>query len=150
MAGDSSSSQRTAELGKLALASLKKASTQADYSHAADLFSDAIAIQTRAFLFFGRGKCFLALHQYQRALFDFSMSIRLESNTTSTNSNVAKNIAYRGFCYRSLGRLGEALKDYKEAIRLGGDGAGGYYYERTVVYYDLLDFPNAIEDLQSR
>ena len=68
------------DVGRQALALLRKAGTYADYETCASLFTDAIALNnSKALYYFSRGKCFLALHQYQRALFDFSMALRLES-----------------------------------------------------------------------
>ena len=58
------------------------------------------------------------------------MAIRLDS---STGNNVAKHIGHRGYCYRSLGRLQEALKDYNEAIRISQSENAQYYYERALV-----------------
>jgi len=127
-----------------ALALLKKAQTPQDYQVCVNLFTDAIAGNaSKSTHFFSRGKCFLALHQYQRALFDFSMAIRLDSGG---GNNVAKHIGYRGYCYRSLGRLQESLKDYNEAIRIGQGDNAQYYYERALVYYDLEEYENCISD----
>lgn len=75
---------------------------------------------------------------------------------TCGQTGVAKHLGYRGYCYRSLGRLQEALKDYNEAIRLSDTATQGknaakdaraaadaetpgvtnnaqYYYERALV-----------------
>ncbi len=58
------------EVGRQALAMLKKAGTVKEYERCATLFTDAISMNpNKANYYFSRGKCFLALHQYQRALF---------------------------------------------------------------------------------
>ena len=63
-----------------------QASTFAEFETCSQLFTDAISLNSgKAAYYFSRGKCFLALHQYQRALFDFSMAIRLDAGL-GTNS----------------------------------------------------------------
>lgn len=123
----------------------------AEYEICAQTFAEAIALRpNHAQYYQARGRCFIAMHQYQRALADFSMCVRLDPSS-------ARHFGQRGQCYRRLGRVEEALHDYDEALRLEnskhlkdpGEGrqAAEYHYERALVHVDLEQYDKAIEGL---
>ncbi|CAJ1418378.1 unnamed protein product [Effrenium voratum] len=130
---------------------LKKAQAPAEYEACAQLFSEAISLRpNHAQYYQARGRCYLAVQQYLRALADFGMCCRLEPGT-------ARHFGHRGLCFRRLGRVEEALRDYDEALRLERAKAdkdpseahqrqaAEYYFERALVHIDLEQYDRAIE-----
>lgn len=123
----------------------------AEYESCAQLFSEAISLRpNHAQYYQARGRCFLAVQQYSRALADFGMCCRLDEHT-------ARHFGHRGLCFRRLGRVEEALRDYDEALRLERAKAekdpsethqrqaAEYYFERALVHIDLEQYDKAIE-----
>ncbi|CAL1153094.1 unnamed protein product [Cladocopium goreaui] len=123
----------------------------AEYEACAQLFSEAISLRANHAQYYqARGRCFLALQQYARALADFGMCCRLDEHT-------ARHFGHRGLCFRRLGRVEEALRDYDEALRLERAKAekdpsethqrqaAEYYFERALVHIDLEQYEKAIE-----
>lgn len=123
----------------------------AEYEACAQLFSEAISLRANHAQYYqARGRCFLALQQYARALADFGMCCRLDEHT-------ARHFGHRGLCFRRLGRVEEALRDYDEALRLERvkaekdpsethqRQAAEYYFERALVHIDLEQYEKAIE-----
>jgi len=136
--------KQAAELAKQGQAMLKKAETTADFEKCAQVFTDAISIRPdrpRPNYYFSRGRCFASMGHFQRALFDFSMAIRLDP----AGPGVAKHYGNRGFCFRKLGRIEEALEDYNDALAYEKENAQ-HYYERALVFDDLEDYEAAIAD----
>lgn len=141
-------SKHAADLLRLGQAQFRKAqASQGDdavaaYEECAKTIGEAIAAKpSEAKCFALRGRCFLALQQYQRALSDFSMAIRFEST-------VAKHFGLRGLCFKRLGRVEEALRDYEDAIgKCGRDDKdlANLLFERALVHIDLEQYDKAIE-----
>ena len=87
---------------------MSKASTKEEYEIAAQHFTDAIAIRPdrpRPMYYFNRGKCFSYMGHFQRALFDYSMAIRLDP----AGVGVAKHYGNRGLL-SNLAALHQACK----------------------------------------
>ncbi len=61
----------------------------------------------------------------------------------------ARTFALRGRIYRNLEQYAESIADLNQAIAIGsGDVAAldGFYYQRSVTYYDMGDYESAISD----
>lgn len=56
-----------------------------------------------------RGICYQKLHQYPKAVEDFTQEITL--------SNCPTSYFIRGYCYDSMGELELAIKDYSAALQ---------------------------------
>jgi tetratricopeptide (TPR) repeat protein len=56
-----------------------------------------------------RGVCFERIHEYNKAVEDFTEEINL--------SNCSTSYFIRGYCYDSMGELELALKDYSAALQ---------------------------------
>ncbi|CAE7275041.1 TTC6 [Symbiodinium pilosum] len=122
-----------------------------EYDACAQLFTEAISLRPHHAQYYqARGRCYIAVQQYLRALGDFVVCCRIEPG-------IARHFAHRGQCFRRLGRVEEALKDYDEALRLERikaekdpsethqRQAAEYYFERALVHIDLEQYDKAIE-----
>ncbi|KAF4721449.1 hypothetical protein FOZ62_029423, partial [Perkinsus olseni] len=76
---------------------------------------------------------------FQRALFDYSMTIRLEPTAS-------KHYGCRAECFKKLGRVADCLKDYTEAVR-HEKGGGRYIFERAMVHFEVGDHSAAAQDI---
>ena len=56
-----------------------------------------------------RGICYERIHEYSKAIQDFTQEINL--------SNCSSSYFIRGYCYDSLGELELAIKDYSAALQ---------------------------------
>jgi tetratricopeptide (TPR) repeat protein len=149
--------KQAAEVFRQGQAQLKRAQmaegeqAQAELEACAGVLTEAIALRPGNALYYQtRGRCFLAMQQYQRALADFSMCVRIDPSTS-------RHFGQRGLCFRRLGRVEEALSDYDDALaleKLRPDGNSGdthwrqaadYYFERALVHMDLEIYEKAIE-----
>jgi tetratricopeptide (TPR) repeat protein len=63
--------------------------------------------------FFLRGKCYYHMGDFQRALFDFSVAIRIEEDNKKKDQGSKKDLAeyynFAGVQHYELGQLDEAL-----------------------------------------
>ena len=128
------------ELVKQALAVCKRATKDSEYSEAISLVT--VCIQNKpdsAILYSHRAKSYLGLNQFQRALFDYSMAIRLEPSC-------GRNYAARGACFKKLGRIVEALRDFSDAIKYEKENQALYFFERGLVHYEQESYETAISD----
>eukprot|EP00920_Eleutheroschizon_duboscqi_P005572 GHVT01013090.1.p1 GENE.GHVT01013090.1~~GHVT01013090.1.p1 ORF type:complete len:542 (-),score=41.27 GHVT01013090.1:1187-2812(-) len=79
------------------------------------LLAEAITLRPdRPQFYLIRGKCYCTLGLYQRALYDFSMALRLDSSSSAS----PRYFVGRAHCLRKLGRLSEALADCTEGLRV--------------------------------
>ncbi|CAE7298236.1 SEC [Symbiodinium natans] len=154
---EKSKQKQAAELFRQGQQQLRKAQAAvgdqavAEYDACSQLFTEAISLRPHHAQYYqARGRCYIAVQQYLRALGDFVVCCRLEPG-------IARHFAHRGQCFRRLGRVDEALKDYDEALRLERlkaekdpsethqRQAAEYYFERALVHIDLELYDKAIE-----
>ena len=57
-----------------------------------------------------RGICYQKIHEYQKAVNDFSEEIKLSPSCPTS-------YFIRGYCYDSMGELELAIKDYSAALQ---------------------------------
>ena len=60
------------------------------------------------------------------------MAIRIDNDSAVFYGN-------RGVCYRKLGRVSEAIRDYSRAVELEPENTV-FHYNRAVAYCDQLDY----------
>ncbi|KAL0217372.1 hypothetical protein RCL1_007953 [Eukaryota sp. TZLM3-RCL] len=92
----------------------------ADYTQAISCFSRAISlVPSSSKYFFARGHCWRLQNDLLRAVFDYTMAIRIESDLHSKPApEMGSYHAYRGIAFRKLGRIEEAILDQTLAIKL--------------------------------
>eukprot|EP00792_Barthelona_sp_PAP020_P000450 TRINITY_DN1071_c0_g1_i1.p1 TRINITY_DN1071_c0_g1~~TRINITY_DN1071_c0_g1_i1.p1 ORF type:complete len:662 (-),score=141.06 TRINITY_DN1071_c0_g1_i1:77-2062(-) len=109
-----------------------------DYHSAIDHLSHAINCRSGfAKYFFARGNCKRLIKDFTGAIFDYSMTIKIDPS-------LAIAYGYRGICFRRCLRLDEALSDFSEALKL--DPCESHAHNRGLVYSDLELYVRAIED----
>ena len=92
---------------------------------------------TNSKAFFCRGKCYYHMGDFQRALYDFSVAIRIEEEKRVKDPNYKKeNLAeyynFAGVQHFELGQLEDALQHYELAID-NDKQKGMYHYNRGLV-----------------
>ncbi len=101
-----------------------------------------------------RGRCFQSLFDYQRALYDFTMAIKIDEKSSDlivqaqhfSNFFAFKIlIDFAGQCHQELGQLEEALKHFEIAVKKDPTN-GNYYYNRALIKSKLEKLEPAIED----
>ncbi|MCC7302902.1 MAG: tetratricopeptide repeat protein [Bacteroidia bacterium] len=80
----------------------------------------------------------LALKQYESALNDFHLAVKL-------NPDSASYYMYRGQCYYGMGKFNEAMLDFTRAIDRNPNKAE-YFYHRGLAYYSQEKHKLAFED----
>ncbi|KAF4653777.1 hypothetical protein FOZ61_008696 [Perkinsus olseni] len=133
--------KKALELAKNAAPLLKGSSTSsADREQGIALLTEAITLAPDKAAFYSlRGKAFAHAGMFQRALFDYSMTIRLEPTA-------AKHYGCRAECFKKLGRVADCLKDHTEAVR-HEKGGGRYIFERAMIYFEVGDYSAAAQDI---
>ena len=82
---------------------------------------------------------------FQRALYDFSVAIKISKDLGEPNDTLALHYNYAGVQHYELGQLDEALKHYDLAVKK--DPSTGYFlYNRGLVKSRLNDVKGAIDD----
>lgn len=94
--------------------------------------------QTHARYHADRGNAFMAIGQYQKAMYDFGTAIRFDENQPQYFAN-------RGNCMMMLNQINDALAEFEKAIQLKSSD-GMYYFNRGLVHARLMNYNNAIQD----
>ena len=95
-----------------------------------------------------RGQCYNQMGDFQRALYDFSLAIRIAKDKKKERENdgdLAKYYNSAGFMHYELAQYDEAQKHYDMAIRTGAEAS--HYYNSGLCKMALDKIPEAIEDL---
>lgn len=103
--------------------------------------------------FYLRGTCYNIMGDFQRALFDFSVAIRIakeqsekeKGNDSVTNKMIAEYLNMAGVQHQELGQLDEALEHFNAAIGKDKE-VGSYYFNRGIVYSRKNEVESAIRD----
>ena len=82
---------------------------------------------------------------FQRALYDYSVAIKMAKEEKEDNSILADYYCMAGVQHYELGQLDEALKHYDMAIEKNS-GEGKYFYNRGIVHSRLDKIEKAIDD----
>lgn len=89
---------------------------------------------------------------FQRALFDFSVAIRIVEDQKSKEPNWKQNLAeyynFAGVQHYELGQLDEALQHYELAVEYHKQN-GMYHYNKGLVKSRLDDVEAAIKSYES-
>ena len=89
-------------------------------------------------LYWGRGRAYEKLNEFQTAIQDYSKAIKL-------NNNFTEALASRAVLHVRAAQPKKALEDYNQIIQNQQDAAA-YYSERAKVKVSLNDFKGALED----
>ena len=108
----------------------------AAFTRAAD--SDGISTKNLAIALSNRGKSYEALHDYDRAVEDYTRSIALQPENPTIYYN-------RGNARAQWGNLEQAISDYDKAVELKPDYAVAYF-NRGYVYNRLGYLDKAVQD----
>ncbi len=101
------------------------------------------ASNSRAFYY--RGQCYNLMGDFQRALYDFSVAIKISKEKKESEETIALNYNYAGVQHYELGQLDEALKHYDLAVSY--DSSKGYFwYNRGLVKSRLDKVEDAVVD----
>jgi tetratricopeptide (TPR) repeat protein len=92
-----------------------------------------------------RGYAYLHLKDYQKAIKDFDMAIRIGGGGSSSEAHHYHY--YRGLTYSELGDIQQAIKDYDMAIWLR-PGFGLAYSARSLAYSNLGDWQKSMRDTE--
>lgn len=111
------------------------AEAAADYTQALAFY---LPDKARASAYYNRGIVFEDLHDYQKALADYSSAIGLSPKKVECYNN-------RGNVYDLLGDHDKAMADYREAIRLDPNDITAYV-NRAARYYQKQQFDLALSD----
>ena len=106
--------------------------------------------------YYKRGKCYMMMHDYKRALYDFSAAILNETRSYQKqpyNQGVkqeggnARFYMCGGQCNYYLGQYEEALAHYEIAKSKDKDGLSGeILYNKGLANASLMKYEEAIED----
>jgi len=115
-----------------------------------------------AMAYFQRGNCYMMMHDYKRALYDFSAAILSETRYTGKNSELdkVKSVGlptfymYGGQCNYYLGQYEEALAHYEIALNKqnskenkgDNDIKSKIFYNRGLANASLNKYQDAIND----
>jgi len=88
-----------------------------------------------------RGYCYYRMVQYEEALADFKMTLKLGSKFSEIS------YYYMGNTYHRMGNYEEAIRSFTKAIEINPEEAD-YYYDRGSSYYDLKLFEKAEADFK--
>lgn len=67
--------------------------------------------------FYYRGQCYNLMGDFQRALYDFSVAIKISKDKDEPKETLALHYNYAGVQHYELGQLDEALKHYDLAVK---------------------------------
>lgn len=74
-----------------------------------------------------RGRCYMAMQEYKRGLYDFSAAIRAEqkkeNRDVKSDENLSEFYLYAGQCNHMLGQFEEAILHYNFAYEKNKDSA---------------------------
>ena len=107
--------------------------------------------------YFKRGKCYMMMHDYKRALYDFSAAILNETRSYNKQQGFtqikqeggnAQFYMHGGQCNYYLGQYEEALAHYEIAKNKTSDNqlAGLICYNKGLADASLMKYQNAIDD----
>lgn len=85
------------------------------------------------------------LGDFQRALYDFTMAIKLDATNGAEQEQQAQHYAFAGQCHQELGQMEEALKHYEIAVKKDQHNSD-HYYNRALVKSKLDKLEEAIAD----
>jgi tetratricopeptide (TPR) repeat protein len=114
-----------------------------DYIRAVQIYSRALSDASltpynRALAHDGRGAAYFQLKQYDRAISDYTVAIKLQPDCAPCYNN-------RGMAYGAKDLADAAIIDFNDAIHLAPKDFNGYF-NRGNVYYGKNDFDHAIAD----
>mmetsp|Transcript_6828 Transcript_6828/g.11526 ORF Transcript_6828/g.11526 Transcript_6828/m.11526 type:complete len:332 (+) Transcript_6828:127-1122(+) len=92
-----------------------------------------------------RGQCYNQMGDFQRALFDFSIAIRIAREKDEDPKTLSEYYNYAGVQHYELGQLEEALNHYNLAVN-NYQQDGQYFYNRALVKSRLDKVEEAIQD----
>ena len=113
-----------------------------------------------AMAYYKRGKCYMMMHDYKRALYDFSAAILNETRSASLQMSRFSSVKDEGGnarfymcggqCNYYLGQYEEALAHYEIALskdaKNKGSLSGEIYYNKGLANASLMRYDAAIED----
>ena len=96
-----------------------------------------------------RGRCYMHMQEYKRALYDFSAAIRAEAKEQKdySKNNLAWYYQFSGQCNLLLGQYEEALIHFD--IGLSKNETKPLYFYRGITNVSLQRFQEALNDFQS-
>ena len=103
-----------------------------------DVISYAINLNHVIPFFLLRASCYLKLHKFPDAYFDYCFAIQIEPE-------VASHFSQRGLCLARLKKLDMALEDLNTACQLENSNAQ-YFITRATLYLDNGGYDRAIKD----
>lgn len=110
-----------------------------DYNDAINLFTQVIQLEPEAGNYFGRGMSYYVIQDSDRAIADFTQTIRLDPNFTDAYK-------YRGVVYYYYKKDYErAIADLTQALKLNPNSAESYNW-RGWAYLEKKDYNRAIAD----
>jgi tetratricopeptide (TPR) repeat protein len=115
--------------------------SEGDIQGAIRHYDQAINICDDVLIYNNRGRAYMELGRYQRALEDFNRATDLQPDYADTYSN-------RGMAYAKLGMYQNAIADLNEAIRLSPFYAD-YYARRAMVYLTQKNNQQGCADAQA-
>lgn len=124
------------------LLSLPSANCEADHKQEYEKRIEEYTIQIEdnpqsAMNYYGRGRIYLELGQYDNAINDFNRSITIKNNISIVYHALSR-------AYIGRGRYSDALQAIENAIRIRPSITD--YYQRAICYDNLKMIPQAIED----
>ena len=109
-----------------------------------------------AMAYFKRGKCYMMMHDYKRALYDFSAAILNETRAFNkqpilpgrSEGGLASFYMHGGMCNYYLGQYEEALAHYEIAISKNPDDdlLSKIFYNKGLANASLMRYDDAISD----
>lgn len=109
------------------------------YHQAIDQYSEAIEKEPSDFkAYFWRGRAYMKMNQYDRAIGDFKMTIQLNSKYRAAFDNL-------GWLYGQQGKYDVGLQVLNRSIELAPDRGWTYFY-RGYIYQIKGDMKNALKD----
>lgn len=78
-------------------------------------------------LFYRRAACYIELHEYSKAIDDYSSVLQMDKTDE-------KAYKLRAECYAKLGKNQLALNDFAESIKNDAESAGSTYFSRSLLY----------------
>lgn len=94
--------------------------------------------------YFIRGKCYYHQADYQRALFDFTVAIKISHERKDSKKDLAEYFNFAGLQHFEMGQIPEALDYYKKAVD-HDKACGMYWYNKAVALSRMEQVEEAIE-----
>ena len=110
-----------------------------DFDSAICNYCKAIEINAQAHYYGFLGQVFFEIKEWNKAITNFTKALELEKSSAW--------YYWRALCYSDSERNNKAIEDFTNAINLETYTDTKCYFQRAQSYYALLEFENAIKDL---